>query len=445
MITLNSYTSSPDSRVTSHATSAATLSAASADERESDISISTLHSDTTSTVSILANQLSGAATRAEARTEQGSTELLAPITGEQYFANKARHDAEVPTTNNSEHLARARQATAYINGADSNPFKGLARDQLSLIARDDGGPFTINERRAAWQALQSTVPPAVNDAKPAPGSGREMMILRLFGGREPPVATPPASAYNLTQNRNEFLNLDDRALIADMYAYAQAEGADLRHVDLLVMSFSTYRYYSDGTELGGGNTGYDGDGYRVTFDFIPQDVATAARILNGSAITSTRLDRGFLQYILNPDHGAFSNIGGIPFLERMVNRFSSEGADQPPLGSEFATLKEFKREDHIVRTVHKDIRLPPHNPITSVVDGVWTLTEFGKAQGYTMDPTNGRLSKSITPPDDQAQQPLAEEPPTRTIIESLADTPNPPATRWIWPGHLFKMLKNFKP
>ncbi|MDP0971836.1 hypothetical protein Q6294_33410, partial [Klebsiella pneumoniae] len=79
------------------------------------------------------------------------------------------------------------------------------------------------------------------------------------------VALAPATFYNITQNRNEFLSSDDRALIADMYAYAQAEGADLHYVDQLVMSLSTFRYYSDGRQLSG-NNGYNAQGYRVTYD-----------------------------------------------------------------------------------------------------------------------------------------------------------------------------------
>ena len=52
-------------------------------------------------------------------------------------------------------LARAKQATAYVNsaasrsGSEKNPFAGLSREQLSNIAYDDSGTYTINERRAA--------------------------------------------------------------------------------------------------------------------------------------------------------------------------------------------------------------------------------------------------------------------------------------------------------
>lgn len=48
------------------------------------------------------------------------------------------------------HLARAQQATNYTNQDGPNPFKGMSREQLSLITYDESGTFTVNERRAAW-------------------------------------------------------------------------------------------------------------------------------------------------------------------------------------------------------------------------------------------------------------------------------------------------------
>ncbi|KID12173.1 hypothetical protein P279_30015, partial [Rhodobacteraceae bacterium PD-2] len=132
------------------------------------------------------------------------------------------------------------------------------------------------------------------------------MISRLFGSNtEPPVAKPPFTYLNGTLNSNLFLNREDRALFADMYAYAQEQGVDLVYVDALAMTFGIYRHFSDGRQLLGGNTGYDAERYRVTFDFKPEDAAIASRVLNGSAINSTRIDQGFLRYILHPDHGAF--------------------------------------------------------------------------------------------------------------------------------------------
>lgn len=441
MNTINSHASSYNRVTTDGSARAPAVCSISSDKNEMETMTSMSRDVTDTTVSILARQLSEAATRAG---KQGADPLHA-ITGDNYFTNNAQHDAERPNTYNPELLARARQATGFISGADSNPFKGLASDQLSLIARDEGGPFTVNERRAAWEELQSIAPPVSANPKSPPVNGRDIMISILFNGTEPPVAKPPMTSQNGAQNSSDFLNLDDRAVVADMYAYAKEQGADLLFVTVLATTLGHYRHQSDGRQNGGGNTGYDGEGYRVTFDYKPEGAALAASILSGSAINSARIDQGFLRYILNPDHGAFQNVGGIPFLERMVKKFSDEGANQPPLGSEFATYKKVRYEDHIVQTTYKHIRLPPSKVLAGKVDGVWTLTELGKSEGYTVDTLTGRLSKPTAP--TEAPSLLTPVPSTskRTFLDALRETPDQPATRWIWPGHLFKLMKNYKP
>lgn len=111
----------------------------------------------------MAQQLSDSALRADerdnalSRKELGARaeELLGQILGPNYTANKARHDSEVPNTDDPALLARAQQATDFVNTANSsretpNPFSGLSRDQLSLIIYDDSGAYTVNERRAAY-------------------------------------------------------------------------------------------------------------------------------------------------------------------------------------------------------------------------------------------------------------------------------------------------------
>ncbi|WP_425642496.1 hypothetical protein ACPUEK_04665 [Marinomonas gallaica] len=108
-------------------------------------------------ISTLAQQLNEAQIRADARDASLDREALADkakslrkqITGPIYYQNKAKHDAEVPDTNDPAHLERAKQATAFTNGTGANPFARLAPDQLTLIVYDESGTFTANERRAA--------------------------------------------------------------------------------------------------------------------------------------------------------------------------------------------------------------------------------------------------------------------------------------------------------
>lgn len=111
----------------------------------------------TSSISSLSLQLSESAARASARDSSLSrkelgakaSELLSQISGDGYFANKKAIDAEVPDTDDPVLLARAENATQFVNGSGKNPFAGMSTDQLSLIIYDDSGSFTTNERRAA--------------------------------------------------------------------------------------------------------------------------------------------------------------------------------------------------------------------------------------------------------------------------------------------------------
>jgi len=114
-------------------------------------------------VSPLGRQLSESALRASQRELEMPRAELAAYAKKQkydflfdgYKAGKARHDLELPKSAELERLERARRATDFINCSDrgayaKNPFAGLSRDQLVLIAYDDSGSYTMNERRAAW-------------------------------------------------------------------------------------------------------------------------------------------------------------------------------------------------------------------------------------------------------------------------------------------------------
>ncbi|QHW08387.1 hypothetical protein [Pseudomonas putida] len=110
-----------------------------------------------SELSSLSRQLSAAAQRAAIRDSQLSrselsalaARLLEKLTGASYSFNKLSYDNFLPDTDDRELLARAQQATDFANGRGPNPFTGLSSEQLSLITYDEGGDFTVNERRAA--------------------------------------------------------------------------------------------------------------------------------------------------------------------------------------------------------------------------------------------------------------------------------------------------------
>ena len=118
----------------------------------------------TQTISTLARQLADSANRAEARDKTLSRSELADkakvflseFAAEANPAIQAKHDSEVPKTNDPELQARAKQATAFLvsrrngSGGVTNPFAGLSREQLANITHDDSGAYTFNERAAAF-------------------------------------------------------------------------------------------------------------------------------------------------------------------------------------------------------------------------------------------------------------------------------------------------------
>jgi hypothetical protein len=116
-------------------------------------------------LSALGQQLSDSAERAGRRELEMSREELAAYATQQkhlilfdgYQNGKGKHDSEQPDTTDPKLLERARRATEYVNSASKghsdakNPFAGLSRDELVLIAYDDRGGYTVNERLAAWR------------------------------------------------------------------------------------------------------------------------------------------------------------------------------------------------------------------------------------------------------------------------------------------------------
>ncbi|EOF7895714.1 MULTISPECIES: hypothetical protein [Pseudomonadaceae] len=159
MAGITTYTSLSGSRLAGSATTATGQTQDVSTAGKTSATIPAGGTGPTITVSNLARQLGEAAVRAETRDAslsrkelgQKATAQLDQIIGDQYYINKAKHDAEVPNTDDPELLARAKQATSFVNGQGKNPFAGLSPDQLTLVIYDDSGTFTVNERQAAWQ------------------------------------------------------------------------------------------------------------------------------------------------------------------------------------------------------------------------------------------------------------------------------------------------------
>ncbi|WP_341522339.1 hypothetical protein AABC73_02625 [Pseudomonas sp. G.S.17] len=118
-------------------------------------------------MSALSRQLGESAIRAEtrdkalSRSELGTEadRILVSLV-DNYEGLKDVHNREVPKTDDPDLLNRAEQATAFLakrfsgDEGGKSPFSGLSREQLVLIAYDDKGPYTVNERRVAWGDAQ---------------------------------------------------------------------------------------------------------------------------------------------------------------------------------------------------------------------------------------------------------------------------------------------------
>jgi hypothetical protein len=126
----------------------------------------------TATVSNIARQLGESAVRAESRNSlldrnelaAHARRVLDDLSGPVTQAVKEAQNTEVPDTQDAQLLKRATQATDFVvreaagDVSAKNPFEGLTPDKLVLIAYDEKGPYTVNERRAAWAEFQNIEP-----------------------------------------------------------------------------------------------------------------------------------------------------------------------------------------------------------------------------------------------------------------------------------------------
>lgn len=216
-----------------------------------------------------------------------------------------------------------------------------------------------------------------------------MMLERLFGGNEPEVGNGAEglSVGNFHRSPMVFLTEADRQLMAEVYDMAASNGIDLRYVDTLAYDLGSYRQGNNGRSYGNFNDfqNYDENGYRQTVHFRDDDAAVATRILEDSAMNSTRLDFGFLKYRLDPGTGALSSMGDMRFLEYVVNHFSASSAKNRLSSEQFQHYAGVTdRKDRVVLKTHAE-RAPESDVVAGKVNGFWVVTDKGREVGITMD------------------------------------------------------------
>ncbi|WP_065833876.1 hypothetical protein [Pseudomonas syringae] len=244
-------------------------------------------------------------------------------------------------------------------------------DESTTVARSSQADFSI-------------VNSSTNDR------GRQIMLDRLYGGREPPFMDGAEGMMfkNIGRSSLEYLTKQDRQLLSDIYAYVQDKNVDMTYVDTLAGDLGDYRQCDNGRIVGTFNSGhqYNSQGWQLSVDFTEKDSATASRMLQGSAIASTRLDQGFLRYTLDPGH-ALGNWVDFDFLEHVVTRFSAEAHTATSLDNQFSTY--VWKNNNYVMTTSSTVRIQRPDPDFITENGVTRLTEKGRALGYTLEEFTG--------------------------------------------------------
>jgi hypothetical protein len=256
----------------------------------------------------------------------------------------------------------------------------------------------------AAPAVAAAVSPPVSSTSVSL-SGKALMLSRLFGTSDPNATLPVLDGAHGMDRGNSgiqatnYLTENDRSLVADMYSYAQQQGADLQYVDHLAITLSRYRQ-SDNGRLSGGFNSFDAEGHQLSSSYSPADTATAERILNDNTINSTQLDHGFLRYILDPSQ-ALGNTNNISFMEQMVTKFSDQGTSGTQLPPKFLSfsVQDMAMKNVVITASKEVVYKPPESQIVTI-DGQW----------YVLDPS---VMKDLDP----AQRLSAQH--NQPIVDSL--------------------------
>ncbi|MFP1814622.1 hypothetical protein [Lonsdalea quercina] len=234
----------------------------------------------------------------------------------------------------------------------------------------------------------STTTAQSNSSAQSTISGLGLMMTRLYGNTNAlPVVQTQLTTETQDMDAVNFLTLDDRNVLSDLYAQAKDQGTDLLYVDDLARDLGKYRKF--GSVSGNYNTGntYDVSGRKQTIDFTAKDSGTASRILNSGNLSSSVLDPGFLKFELNSGY-SFDHVANFDYLESVVNnsasKTTSNGLSRTP---DFTTYVSQGQNNYVVNTA-SEVTFKTDEPDVISKDGVFYVTETGKKHGFRLEGNN---------------------------------------------------------
>jgi hypothetical protein len=219
---------------------------------------------------------------------------------------------------------------------------------------------------------------ASDSAASGAGSGRTVMLQRLFKTDDASAEPPVETRFTLSGSVFNYLTRQDRAVLARAYEYADERGVDAQEVDALAFDLGSYKsMLPTGGSPDSTGTMFRLDGTPFIAEFSPDDEAAARDILSLKAMDDTTVDHAFLDVVLNPGRRPVHAVN-FTFLRELVTAFSpahSDGETKPNVS--------FADRDARSALAKAVAALPASTTRSSDVDGEALMNArlFGAQQG----------------------------------------------------------------
>lgn len=213
-----------------------------------------------------------------------------------------------------------------------------------------------------------------------------IMVEDIFEGNEPEVQSgvDGMSLSNIMKSNYEFLTQEDKALLADVYEYADKNDIDFKYIQQLASDLGNYRKHDNGKILDNFNNGhFNIEGNQLTVSFTDKDQMTIYSLLDNDGLPSSAIDKGFISFITEPGMGALSHIGSYQFLQHIVE--ATTGIETSVSADEFKVFEGYPSiDDRYVITASEE-SFPRPKPDIVCKNGVCEVTEQGRNNNITLE------------------------------------------------------------